>query len=50
MMEQMIINLALNGRDAMPTGGPLLIGTTTTSLNAAYWKAIPIAGGETLSA
>jgi two-component system, cell cycle sensor histidine kinase and response regulator CckA len=41
MMEQMIINLALNGRDAMPTGGPLLIGTTTTSLDAAYVESHP---------
>jgi signal transduction histidine kinase len=41
MMEQMIINLALNGRDAMPTGGPLFIGTTTASLDAAYVESNP---------
>jgi len=41
MMEQMIINLALNGRDAMPTGGPLFIRTTTTSLDAAYVESNP---------
>jgi len=41
MMEQMIINLALNGRDAMPAGGPLFIGTTTASLDAAYVESNP---------
>jgi nitrogen-specific signal transduction histidine kinase len=41
MVEQMIINLALNGRDAMPTGGPLLIGTTTARLDAVYVESNP---------
>jgi two-component system, cell cycle sensor histidine kinase and response regulator CckA len=36
MMEQMMINLALNGRDAMPAGGKLIIATTIVSLDAAY--------------
>ena len=41
MMEQMIINLALNGRDAMPDGGQLFIGTTLVSLDTADVAAHP---------
>jgi CheY-like chemotaxis protein len=41
MMEQMIINLALNGRDAMPGGGPLFIRTAKATLDAAYVESNP---------
>jgi len=41
MIEQIIMNLAVNSRDAMPKGGQLLITTTTGEADDSYVKAHP---------
>jgi CheY-like chemotaxis protein len=41
MLEQVIMNLAVNARDAMPKGGQLLIATEATDITAAYLHQCP---------
>jgi len=38
MMEQIILNLAVNSRDAMPRGGELFLGTSTVQIDTEYTR------------
>jgi two-component system cell cycle sensor histidine kinase/response regulator CckA len=41
MLEQVVMNLAVNSRDAMPKGGKLFIGTSSVAIDDAYARQHP---------